>query len=123
MKNFLFAIAAVVLFATTAHAQTLNLAAQIKPNAASENIAKYKFYLDAAAPVDVPTTLDPACACINKLFSVTTTGSHTVKFTAVNTDPLGGPQESAPLSATIQVATLVSVLPSTPNGPIVFIIK
>lgn len=126
MKKFLVLIGlALVVSITPLRAQSLQLQARTAANPnPGQTVTKYRGYVDALPPVDLPATLDPTCSCVVFDFSVSTTGPHTVKISAANIDPLGNPQESAPLVANFTVFSLVVVPPpGTPAGPITIIVK
>lgn len=102
MRRVLLALLGLCLLSVGLSAQAITVNALWDPNPASDNVIKYRVTVDALAPVDVPPTLNTACACIRYSFGVAV-GSHTVKVTAVNLafspDPTSE-QEGAPLTAT-----------------------
>ena len=75
------------------------------PLPAESGITSYNLYVDLAAPISVPVTIDPTCACIKAPIAVSV-GSHTVRVTGVylliDTDPTSATEtQSAVITFTL----------------------
>ncbi len=89
-RGFGLVLLVFLLLAQTLSAQTALIRIQWDPNPPGENVLSYNLYVDALPVISVPTTITPACACIETRQPFLS-GPHTVKVGAVNlglsTDP------------------------------------
>ena len=110
---------ALVVIGTTGCVQTLEaqsfpatFRAQWDTPPPGDNVTQYLFSQDGGPQVTVPATVNTACGCIEKSFTLTTAGSHTVSVVAQNLALSSDPtslQSSAPLVVTF-------VVNGPPNG-------